>query len=114
DHDPCDGLTLEYLNPLTGGPTLATMACRLHLLTPGQATTTRRHCANTVYHVIEGRGETEAADEHLTWGPGDTFVIPNWAWCRHKVAGGGRAIFFSVRDDPIFGAFGLYRSEEKP
>ena len=112
DHDPFDGLTLEYRNPMTGGPTLATIACRLHLLTPGEVTRRRRHTASTVYHVIEGRGETEAGDDKLSWGPGDIFVIPNWTWHRHEIAGDGRAIFFSVRDDPIFRPFGLYRSEE--
>ena len=70
--------------------------------------------ANTVYHVIEGRGETEAGDERLTWGPGDTFVIPSWAWHAHKAAGDARAVFFSVRDDPVFTSFGIYRCEEKP
>jgi gentisate 1,2-dioxygenase len=113
DHDRFDGLTLEYVNPVTGGPALATIACRLHLLGPGEATARRRHTANSVYHVVEGRGETEAGDERLAWGPGDTFVIPSWAWHAHKVAGDGRAVFFSIRDDPVFGAFGLYRYESQ-
>ena len=36
---PFDGVILEYTNPLTGGPTMPTIACYIQLLRPGEHTT---------------------------------------------------------------------------
>ena len=36
---PFDGVILEYTNPLTGGPTMPTIACYIQLLQPGEHTT---------------------------------------------------------------------------
>jgi gentisate 1,2-dioxygenase len=35
DGTPCDGVCLEYVNPLTGGPAMATIACFATLLKAG-------------------------------------------------------------------------------
>lgn len=110
DRDPYDGLTLDYVDPVTGGPTLATIACRLHRLEAGDRTRARRHTASTLYSVVEGRGESTIAGERFRWGPGDMFLVPNWAWHEHRAE--APAVLFSVRDDPVFRPFGLYRSED--
>lgn len=110
DRDPYDGFTLDYANPLTGGPTLATIACRLHRMEAGVPTRARRHTASTVYSVVEGHGESTIAGERFPWGPGDMFLVPNWAWHRHRAE--ADAVLFSVRDDPVFRPFGLYRCED--
>lgn len=114
EHDPHDGITLEYVNPLTGGPTFPTLACRLHLLQAGEHTSRHRHTSNTIYHVIEGAGVTEVDGERLSWAPGDCFTIPVWAWHDHRVAKGGRAVMFTMSDDPIYKPFALYRTENAP
>jgi gentisate 1,2-dioxygenase/1-hydroxy-2-naphthoate dioxygenase len=113
DEDDFDGTTVDYLNPLTGGPTQPTHQCRLHRLAAGRAMHRHRHNWNTIYHVIEGNGETTAGDKTLTWSAHDTFSLPAWLWHSHS-ARGGDAILFSISDEPIFRAFALDRMETAP
>ncbi|MGE5537781.1 MAG: cupin domain-containing protein [Gemmatimonas sp.] len=112
--DPYDARTLDYANPFTGGPTLPTIACALHLLQPGQRTRTHRHTASTVYHVVEGRGSSRIGDKTFQWEPGDMFVVPNWAWHSHAVADAASAILFSVSDEPVLAALSHSRAEDAP
>ena len=37
-HNFDDGIVLDYANPVTGGPTLPTMACQIHMLRSGEKT----------------------------------------------------------------------------
>ncbi|HZD41620.1 MAG TPA: cupin domain-containing protein, partial [Terriglobales bacterium] len=60
--DPCDGVFLEYANPLTGGPTMPTIGCWVQWLAPGEATRGHRHTSTTIYHVIQGEGATTVGD----------------------------------------------------
>jgi gentisate 1,2-dioxygenase len=107
---PYDGITMEYINPYTGGPSLPTMAAYLQLLRPGERTLSHRHVASTVYHAAEGGGSSVIAGERFDWEEGDTFVVPAWAWHEHASAG-GEAVLFSFSDRPILRAFGLDREE---
>ncbi len=109
--DPFDGYTLDYVNPLTGGPVMPTTACRLHRLKPAQTTASHRHTASTIYHVMEGSGTTLVGGTTLSWQKGATFVIPMWRWHHHVCEGAGEAVLFSVGDDPVFRALAQYRME---
>ncbi len=91
---------------------MATMACRLHLLEKGEETRRHRHTPSTIYHVVEGRGQTQVGEITLTWEPGDTFVVPNWTWHQHAASSAEQAILFSVSDEPILAPFGLVYHEE--
>lgn len=110
--DPFDGLTLDYVNPLTGGPTLATVQCRLHKLVRGTPLGRHRHTWNTIFHVVRGRGETAAGDQLLSWSAHDTFSVPAWHWHTHRVTMSEDAVLFSVTDEPILRGFGLDRMQE--
>lgn len=110
--DPFDGVTLDYLNPITGGPTMPTAQCRLHRLLAGTRTRRHRHTWNTIYHIVSGHGETVVGDKTLSWGPHDTFSLPAWLWHEHASAKDSDAVLFSVTDEPIFRAFALDRVEE--
>ena len=109
--DPFDGATVEYRNPLTGGPTQPTHQCRLHRLAAGQTTRRHRHNWNTIYHVVEGQGETVAGNKTLSWSAHDTFSLPSWLWHSHCARGNHDAILFSVSDEPVYEAFALDRME---
>lgn len=108
---PFDGIIMEYINPLTGGPTLPTMAAYLQLLRNGEHTRAHRHVASTVYHAAEGGGFSVIAGRRFEWEEGDTFVVPAWAWHEHAALD-GEAVLFSFSDRPILRAFGLDREEE--
>jgi gentisate 1,2-dioxygenase len=106
---PYDGVCLEYVNPLTGGPALPTMACFASMLRPGQHTKAHRHTGGTIYHVIKGRGATTIAGRTYDWDEKDTFVVPSWAWHEHEAA--AESVLFSYTDAAILPALGLYREE---
>ncbi len=112
DGSPHDGVILEYANPATGGPTLATLGCAIQNLRPGFAGKRHRKTSSTVFYVVEGEGSSIVGDIELKWGPRDVFSIPSWAWYEHhNLSSGSRAVLFSVSDSPLLESIGLYREE---
>jgi len=115
--DPFDGVVVDYRNPQDGGPTTATMSCRIQQLGPGAQTRTHRHTGNTVYHVVRGQGvakigQCRAAESDLAWSERDCFNVPTWHWHRFiNSSSSEAAILFSVSDRPLFDALHLYREE---
>lgn len=118
ERDPHDGVLLDYVNPLTGGPTMPTIHCRAQMLAPGEETRIHRHTSSTIYHVIEGEGVTTVGTEKtggkdLSWGGKDCFFVPSRDWHSHKNTSKNKpAILFSVSDKPVLESLGLYREEQ--
>jgi gentisate 1,2-dioxygenase/1-hydroxy-2-naphthoate dioxygenase len=118
EHDPFDGIILEYANPVTGGPTMPTIHCRVQLLPPGEETRPHRHTSSTIYHVISGDGVTTVGPEtsggkNLTWVKRDCFFVPSLDWHAHRNNSKNEpAILFSVTDRPVLESLGLYREEQ--
>ncbi len=109
---PYDGVSLEYVNPVSGGSTLPTLGCWIQMLRPGEKTKRHRHTSSAMYFVVSGEGTTMVGEKALEWKPRDCFVVPNWAWHEHvNRSRGDKAILFSVNDIPVVNAFGLYREE---
>jgi gentisate 1,2-dioxygenase len=107
---PYDGIVLEYVNPITGGPTLPTIAHALTSLRPGEHTRAHRHTSTTIYHVVRGRGYSRIGDADFAWETGDSFVVPVWAPHAHaNLAADAEAILLRIDDAPVARAFGLYR-----
>jgi gentisate 1,2-dioxygenase len=115
--DPYDGVMLEYINPLSGGPTTETLGCRIQMLRPGEETKSHRHTSNTIYHVVRGvglskTGKIKGDEETLEWGERDCFMISSWQWHRFKNNSAVEpAILFSVSDRPLLQATRLYREQ---
>jgi gentisate 1,2-dioxygenase len=107
--DPHEGFVLDYVDPVSGGPTLPTIACRLHQLPAGRATARQRETSSRIYYVVQGAGRTVAQEKALRWGPGDTFVIPGWSWSEHSAE--TDAVLFAMSDEPVLQATCLYRRE---
>jgi gentisate 1,2-dioxygenase len=112
DGSPYDGVILEYVNPMTGGPALPTLGCYIQSLPRRFSGKVHRHTSSTVYYVVEGRGKTIVGDKELEWSPRDVFVVPNWAYHNHiNGSHDGEAVLFSVSDAPLLEALGLYREQ---
>ena len=109
DGSPYDGVSVEYTNPLTGGPSLPTIACFASLLRPGQHTKAHRHTGGTIYHVIQGSGESIIAGKRYRWEEKDTFVIPSWTWHEHRAD--AESVLFSFSDCAVLQPVALYREE---
>jgi gentisate 1,2-dioxygenase len=110
DGSPFDGISVEYTNPMTGGPALATMSCFASLLPKGRHTRAHRHTGGTIYHVIKGKGRSVINGKVFRWDEKDTFVVPSWAWHEHHSE--SEAVLFSYSDSAVLGPLGLYREEE--
>ena len=106
---PYDGVSVEYTNPGTGGPALATIACFAQLLQAGQHTKAHRHTGGTIYHVIKGKGHSVIEGKRFDWEEKDTIVVPSWAY--HEHAAQEESVLFSYTDSPLLQPFGLYREE---
>ena len=111
DWDPYMGMKLEYIDPTTGGPAMATMATHMQLLPKGFKTERYQATDASVYAVVEGRGRTIVGDGEaavtLEWKPRDIFVIPNWQ--PHRFEADEESFLFSFSDKPIQAKFGLWR-----
>jgi gentisate 1,2-dioxygenase len=110
DGSPVDGIVFEYVNPLSGGPVMPTMACQVQLLKPGFHGQAHRHTSSVVYHVVRGRGHSLIDDVRLDWEEHDTFALPGWAQHQHaNDLAGDEAILFAFTDEPVLRSLGLYR-----
>jgi gentisate 1,2-dioxygenase len=111
---PFDDLVLEYTNPASGAPALRTIGCWIQLLRPGLHTRAHRQTSCAVYHVFAGQGFSVIDGQRFDWQAGDSFAVPPWAWHEHASDPGDEAILFSIQDNPVFEALGLYREEPYP
>jgi gentisate 1,2-dioxygenase len=105
-------VSLEFVNPLTGAPAVATFACEMHRLYPGERTAANRKTGSSVYVVFQGSGHSVINGVLFEWGPGDIFVTPSWASVDHQAD--TQADLFAVSDRPVLQALHLYREEELP
>lgn len=115
--DPCDGVLLEYRNPITGGHTMRNIACYIQMVRPGETTISHRHSGTWIFHVFDGEGTTFVGSGEgaaLNWQAKDVFVVPAWRWHRHQNNSDAPAYLFSVSDRPIVEAAGVYREERAP
>lgn len=106
--DPLEGAILEYVNPVTGGHVLPTIACFLQLLGPGERTRARQQTVSKIYHVARGHGYSVINGHRFDWEEHDVFCVPTWAIYEHA-AEDEEAVLFSSTDQPVFEAVGLYR-----
>jgi len=109
DHDgsPYDGILVEYVDPVTGGPIYRTMTFFAQLLRAGEALLPQRQNANRIVTVLEGSGHSIIGSERFDWEPFDTFCVPGGEWCHHVNAPGKDAVLFVSSDEPTLSALGF-------
>jgi gentisate 1,2-dioxygenase len=111
--DAWDGVKLRYVNPLTGGSPMPTMATFLQKLPAGFAGKAWRQTDGAVYSVVEGEGEALIEREGQSWrfafGPRDHFVVPSWHTARFTSGRG--CVLFSYSDRPVHEALGIHHEE---
>jgi len=109
--DPFDGVALNFVNPLTGGPTVPTCMCAVQMLRRGETTQSHRHTSSTIFHVFRGSGATVIDGNRYEWQQGDSFVVPLWRSHHHENTSNQEAILFTMTDKPVMDALGLYREQ---
>ena len=111
--DPCEGVTLRFVNPATGASVFPTLDYSAQLLRPGEATRWKRETANAFYIVLDGEGTTEIAGRRFDWETNDLFVVPNFLWRRHINRGPRDAVLYLCSDRPLFEKIGQYRAQSR-
>jgi gentisate 1,2-dioxygenase len=109
-----EGVLLEYKNPLTGGPVLPTMSCRISRLRPGFRGTVVRRTSSSIYHVVRGSGSAQVGDWELSFADKDVFAVPPWAALQLRNDGNEDAYLFSYTNEPALRALGFYRAQLGP
>ena len=111
--DEWDGVKLRYVNPLTGGSPMPTMATFMQRLPAGFAGKPWRQTDGAVYSVVEGHGTItiDHGDRQTTlaFGPRDHFVVPSWHTARFRSDGG--CVLFSYSDRPVHQALNIHQEE---
>jgi gentisate 1,2-dioxygenase len=117
--DAWDGVKLRYINPLTGGAPMPTMATFMQRLPAGFSGLPYRQTDGAVFSVVEGTGSVEiegptpgqeaGAKNSFSFAPRDHFVIPSWHTARLKSERG--CVLFSYSDRPVHQALGIHREE---
>jgi gentisate 1,2-dioxygenase len=109
DADPCHGWKMEFINPLTGGHAMPTIAAFIQLLPKGFRSQPCRATDGTVYSVVEGSGRATIGAESFAFTPRDTFVVPSWMPL--SLAADAECVLFSFSDRPGQEALGLWREQ---
>ena len=107
--DPAHGVKMQFVNPATGGYPMPTIGAFLQFLPNGFSGSRSRSTDATVYHVIEGRGQSRVGDTILAWQAHDIFVVPSWAPVAHDAD--VDTVLFSFSDRPVQKALGLWREQ---
>ena len=101
---------MRYVNPLTGGPVMASLDCYARRLTAGAPTRPRRMLCSQVCLAVSGAGRSTIGDETFEWSRHDVFTVPQWNWARHEALDGD-ADLFVVTDRPARESLDLMRDE---
>jgi gentisate 1,2-dioxygenase len=112
DGSPYDGILVEYVDPVSGGPVVPTLSFSAQLLRPAEVTKLHRHTSSAIYCVLKGEGFSEIDGKRFAWKENDLFVVPGWMWHRHaNLRTGADAVLYSVSDAPALKKLGFYREQ---
>lgn len=113
DGSPYDGIIMEYVNPITGGPVMQTIGASMQLLRPGEHTKAHRHTGSFVYQVAKGSGYSVIDGKRFDWQERDIFVVPSWSIHEHaNLSDRDDACLFAFNDLPVMNALGTYAEQE--
>lgn len=109
DPDAWHGWKMQFINPLTGGHAMPTIAAFIQLLPKGYRTQACRSTDGTIYSVVEGEGSATIGAERFEFEPRDTFVVPSWNPI--QIETNSETVLFSFSDRPGQEAMGLWREK---
>jgi gentisate 1,2-dioxygenase len=115
DGDPYDALTVEYVDPVNGGPIFKTMTFFAQMLRPGERTRAQRQTASLLVTPFEGgaeegtAGHTLIGGKRFDWRSFDTLAVPAGEWYEHVNPSKAPIVLFVASDEPALRAFGLHK-----
>jgi len=111
DGDPYDALTVEYVDPVNGGPLFKTMTFFAQMLRPGERTRAVKQTASLLVTPFEGGGlgHTLVGGKRFDWKNFDTLAVPAGEWTEHLNTSKSPIVLFVASDEPALRAFGLHK-----
>lgn len=108
--DPFDGVLIEYVNPVHGGPAFPSMNTAIRIV-PGNSTLEARHRTENVMFITMEGSVTFQLPENQTFqtAPFDVTAIPSWVPYTITNPDKAPAVLFSNSDRPLFEKLGFYR-----
>jgi gentisate 1,2-dioxygenase len=100
-------VSMEFVNPDTGGSVMPTLGCEAYRLVPGGRTPTCRQVRSSIFVVFRGTGSTVVNGQRFDWEQGDMFAVPTWAAVDHEAH--QPSDLFAVTDAPVLEALALTR-----
>jgi gentisate 1,2-dioxygenase len=108
--DPHFGVKMEFVNPATAGPVMATMSAFGQVVPKGMTTNPVQQTDGAVYALCEGTGRVVIDDVELEIGPRDVFVVPSWA--KLQITADDQLILFSFSDKAVQEKIALWRQKK--
>ncbi len=102
-----EGLLLEYIDPLTGGPVFKTMTFFMQMLRPGEKTLPIKQSSSLLVSPIEGRGHALVEGKRFDLELFDTLAVPGGNWTEYVNEGRDPMVLFVASDEPALATFGL-------
>jgi gentisate 1,2-dioxygenase len=102
-----EGLLVEYVDPLTGGPVYKTMTFFMQMVRNGETTLPLKQSASLLVAPFEGRGHALIDGVRFDLERFDTVAIPGGHWVQYVNEGNDPLILFVASDEPAVAAFGL-------
>ncbi len=99
--------TIDFVDPTTGGPPLATLGCSMTRLLAGGSQPPARRVGSSIVVVFRGRGHSTLDGKRFDWGPFDMMAVPSWCEVSHSAT--EDADLFVIHDGPVIDALGFGR-----
>lgn len=111
-NDGNDDIVVDYVNPVSGGPTFPTMGLSMRLINARSEVAAMHRTENIVFVTMEGSVTFSLPDnKKITTQPFDVTAIPSWVPYSMSNDSAEPAILFSQSDRPVFKALGFYREK---
>ncbi|MNV42860.1 Gentisate 1,2-dioxygenase [compost metagenome] len=103
-----EGLLLEYVDPVRGGPVYKTMTFFMQMLRPGERTLPVKQSASLLVSPLEGSATATVDGMTFQVEPFDTLAVPSGTWVEYENTSATQpAIVFIASDEPAIKSFGL-------
>ena len=110
DGDPYEAISIEYTDPLTGGPVFKTMTFFVQLLRPGERTRPLRQTASLLVAPFQGSGHSIIDGKRFDWQQFDNLAVPGGSWFEHaNTSATQSAVLFVASDEPALKCFHLFK-----
>jgi gentisate 1,2-dioxygenase len=111
--DPHEGILVEYVNPVTCGPTFPSMGTSIRLIEEKSTVEAMHRTENILFITMEGSVTFHLPnDEKFTTEPHDVTAMPSWVPYNITNNSNTPAVLFSQTDRPVFEALGFYREQK--